>query len=71
MSLESISGRTAHKHKVTFYLSEEEIHALDATVVEVRRRTGGKRIDRGRYIREAVFTASLSKIAARLRDAPC
>lgn len=68
MSLPGISGRTHHRVKVTFYLTDEELHALEATVVEVRRRTG-KRVDRGRYIREAVFTASLSRIAARIREA--
>lgn len=62
------SGRTHHKVKVTVYLTPEELLHMDATLLEVRRRTG-RRVDRGRYIREAVFSSSLSTIADRIRRA--
>ena len=53
------------KTKVTFYLTQEELLHLDATVLEVKRRTG-KRVDRSRYIREALISASLTHIAHRI-----
>lgn len=62
------SGRNHHAVKITIYLTPEELHALDSTVLEVRRRSG-KRVDRGRYVREAIALSSLSRIAQRIREA--
>lgn len=62
----AVSGRTHHRSKVTIYLTDEELLALDATVLELRRRWGIK-VDRGRYVREAIFSSSLARIAERVR----
>jgi len=62
----AVSGRTYHRTKVTVYLTDEELLALDSTVLELRRRYGVK-VDRGRYVREAIFSSSLLKIAERVR----
>jgi hypothetical protein len=62
-----VSGRSKHKHKITVYLTHEELLNLDTTLLELRRRTG-QQVDRGRYIREAVFTSSLAKVVARIRE---
>jgi len=62
----NVSGRTRHKSKVTIYLTDDELLALDTTVLELRRRWGVK-IDRGRYVREAIFSSSLHRIAERVR----
>jgi len=67
MSLLPASPRTHHRKKVCVYLTDEELNALESAVLECRRRTG-RRIDRGRYIREAIYISSLSKIASRLRE---
>ena len=56
------------RHKITIYLTEAELYALDVSVVEVRRRTH-TRTTRSRYVREALAMGSLGKIAQRIREA--
>lgn len=61
------SPRRKHAAKMTVYLDESELLALDATVLEMRRRYGIK-VDRGRYVREALAMSSLSRVADRLKN---
>lgn len=64
----NVSGRNHHAVKVTVYLTPDEALRIDANLLEIRRRTG-LRVDRGRYIREAIFQGSLSRIATRIKEA--
>lgn len=63
--MNTASGRTRHETKITVYLTDAELLALDSTVLELRRRYGTK-VDRSRYVREALAMSSLHKIAARI-----
>lgn len=50
------TGRTRHTHKITVYLSADELHALDTMTAHIRYRLG-IRADRGRLVREALALA--------------
>jgi hypothetical protein len=70
------SGREQHAHKITVYLSEDELFDLEHARLALRRY--GLTTDRGRLVREAlaVVLADLdargetSVLARRLADAP-
>lgn len=57
--------RRHHAAKITIYLDEAELLALDQTVIELRR-VYGLKVDRSRFVREALRGCSARKIAARL-----
>lgn len=59
------SPRTHHARKITLYLTDAELYAIDASVLEMRRVYGVK-VDRGRFIREALAGTSLRRIAERI-----
>jgi hypothetical protein len=50
------SGRTQHTHKITVYMSAEELHRLDTMTAHIRYKLG-VRADRGRVVREALALA--------------
>ncbi|MGA4507697.1 hypothetical protein ACQB6R_08285 [Propionibacteriaceae bacterium G1746] len=68
------SGRVRHDAKMTVYLSEDELFALDQSRLVLR--THGLKVDRGRIVRAAVAQAladldargERSDLVARLRD---
>lgn len=65
--MRNASGREPHPAKFTTYVTEDELLLLDNTVLELRRRFGIK-VDRGRFVREAIATASLRAIADHIRE---
>lgn len=62
------SPRGAHDTKITTYLTTRELLAIDHTILEMRRVYGIK-IDRSRFVREAVAAASARLVAERVRGA--
>jgi hypothetical protein len=68
------SGREAHPHKITVYLSEDEL--LDLERARLALRAFGIPVDRGRLVREAIAViladldaaGAASLLARRLRD---
>ena len=50
------SGRVRHDEKITVYVSEEELLALEQARLTLRARHG-KAVDRGRIVREAIAAA--------------
>ena len=50
------SGRIRHDQKITVYVSEEELLALERARLTLRARHG-KAVDRGRIVREAIAAA--------------
>lgn len=64
-----VSGRNTHRAKITIYLTEAELLSLDHTLLELRRVYGVK-VDRGRYVREALAAARLGHMADRIRKGP-
>lgn len=62
----NMSGRTNHDAKVAIYMTSAELLALDHTILELRRLYGIK-IDRSRFVREAIAAASGRAIAARVK----
>ena len=50
------SGRVRHDQKITVYVSEEELLALEQARLTLRARHG-KAVDRGRIVREAIAAA--------------
>lgn len=65
--MKAMSGRTNHGAKMTVYLTPAELLSVDHTVLELRRIYGIK-IDRSRFVREALASVSLRKIADRVRE---
>lgn len=62
----NMSGRTCHDAKMTTYLTSAELLAVDHTILEMRRVYGIK-IDRSRFVREAIAAASARAIATRIK----
>jgi hypothetical protein len=68
------TGRTRHEHKITVYLSTEELELLDRAVGHIRYRQG-IRTDRGHVVRAAIgiviqdleISGSRSWLVERLR----
>ena len=50
------SGRVRHDQKITVYVSEQELLALEQARLNLRARHG-KAVDRGRIVREAIAAA--------------
>ena len=50
------SGRVKHDEKITVYVSEQELLALEQARLTLRARHG-KAVDRGRIVREAIAAA--------------
>jgi hypothetical protein len=50
------SGRVRHEEKITVYVSEQELLALEQARLTLRARYG-KAVDRGRIVREAIAAA--------------
>lgn len=71
------SGRVRHEHKITVYLTAEELHRLEVAAAAIRYRHG-VRADRGRIVRDALglvlddFESSrgtrMPRIVQRLRE---
>jgi len=72
------SGRCRHDAKITVYLSDEELLALEQARLALRA-LHGLAVDRGRVVREAIATALAelaergeeSQLVRRLRREPC
>lgn len=47
------TGRVPHTHKITVYVSAEELHRLEIATASLRYRDG-LRVDRGHVVREAL-----------------
>lgn len=58
--------RSQHHTKITVYLTEAELEALEITVFELRRRYGIK-ADRSQYVRHALAMSSPSRIGAQIK----
>lgn len=58
--------RAQHAAKITVYLTDAELAALDFTVFELRRRHGVI-VDRSQYVRHALASSSPSKIGALIQ----
>lgn len=61
------SGREPHDAKITTYLTASELLLLDHSILEMRRVYGIK-VDRGRYVREALAAVSFRTIAEQVRQ---
>lgn len=57
-----------HEHKITVYMTAEQVLQLDASLLEMRRVCGVK-VDRSRYVREALAHTSFRTVAQRVREA--
>jgi hypothetical protein len=64
MSTASVRGK--HDAKLTVYLTSAELLAIDQTLLEMRRVFGIK-VDRSRFVREALHSMSMRTIAERIR----
>lgn len=60
-----VDERRRHETKVTIYLDEADHVALDEMVLELRR--FGLKVDRSRFVREALRDTSARRIATLLR----
>lgn len=58
---------TKHEAKIAVYMTPKELLALDHTILEIRRVYGVK-VDRSRYVREALHVASARGIAGAIID---
>ena len=65
-AIERGSGRVRHDEKITVYVSQDELLALEQARLTLRARHG-QAVDRGRIVREAI-AAALQDLDARAGD---
>lgn len=62
------SPRMRHDAKMTVYLTPGELLAVDSALLELRRRYGVK-IDRSRFVREALAGSQIPTVLRRILEA--